>query len=160
MALYRVYVVERWRRYRPRIAARRVHERAAGVNERVQRRSQALRGPRDGGHRGTRASCSGFVVFAAVPEQCVCVLGALQEQRTGHDAVEEQRAGQHTAAVHRQGRPFPGGQDIRVDGERHVQAPMGQKSDQLCGRVDQTCLRPENASQVTVTPSVRYCIRQ
>lgn len=150
----RVHVVDRrWRRRRRRrsgIAARRIHERAAGADERVQRRAQALRRPRGGGLRGARASRPGHVVLAAVPEQRVRVLGALQEQRAGHDPVEEQRTGQHTAAVHRQGRSFPSGQDIRVDGERDVQAPVGQESDQLRGRVDQTRVRPEHAGQVIV----------
>lgn len=146
----RVHVVFRWRG-RPRVVDRGFHERAAHAGERVQRRPQAFGRPGDGGHGGARAARQGVHVPAAVPEQRVRVLGALQEQRPGHDAVAEQRAGQHTAAVRRPGRTFPGGQDIRVDGERDVQAPVGEEPDQLRGRMDQTRFRPEHAVQVNIT---------
>jgi len=69
--------------------------------------------------------------------------------------VEEQRPGQHPEAVHRQGRSFPGGQDIRVDGELHVQKAVGQESDQLRRRMDETRIGPEHAGQVITKYPVR-----
>lgn len=145
----RIHVVFRCRGWWwPRIVDRGFHERATGAGERVQRRPQAFGRPGDGGLGGARASRQGVHVPAAVSEQRVRVLGALQEQRPGHDAVEEQRAGQHTAAVRRPGRSFPGGQDIRVARERDVQAPVGEEPDQLRSRVDQTRFRPEHSVQV------------
>lgn len=148
----RIHVIERGRG-RPRIATGRFHECAAGVGERVQWRPQAFGRPGGGGLRRTRATCQGLVVSAAFSEQRVRVLGTLQKQRAGHDLVEEQRSGQHTAAVHRQGRTLPGGQNIRIHGKRIVQTALGQKSDQLRRRMDQTRIRPEHTGQVNYT----YC---
>jgi len=62
--------------------------------------------------------------------------------------VEEQRPGQHPEAVHRQGRSFPGRQDIRIHGKLHVQTAVGQESDQLRRRMDETRIRPEHTGQV------------
>lgn len=144
----RIHVVDGGRGWWPRVIPGRVHERAAGVGECVQRRSQAFRRPGGGGLRGARAPRQGLVVPTTVPEQRVHLLGAFQEQRPRHDPMEEQRPGQHRAAVHRQGRSLPGGQDIRIHGERHVQTAMGQEPDQLCRRMDQTRFRPEHTGQV------------